>query len=152
MLAKAAGDTLLVLNTPSHLAGTEKVVFHRHALDSFLFLWERISLTPADRLAAGSVVSSSPIPTKMPVANGDVASNGTRINRNVEKLDYRKALEILESEYETKDGLDIQTLLNSTKNGALTYNDFLVLPGYIGMMLRSPFWCAPDGSRRFRRC
>ena len=47
-------------------------------------------------------------------------------------LDYTKALEILEKEYPKKDGLDVYTLLDSTKNGALTYNDFLVMPGYIG--------------------
>ena len=35
-------------------------------------------------------------------------------------------------EYPEKDGLDVYTLLDSTKNGALTYNDFLVMPGYIG--------------------
>ena len=68
----------------------------------------------------------------MPIANGDVAADGAPINRNIEKLDYRRALEVLESEYDSRDGLDIQTLLDSTKNGALTYNDFLILPGYIG--------------------
>jgi IMP dehydrogenase len=35
-------------------------------------------------------------------------------------------------EYPEKDGLDVYTLLDSTKNGALTYNDFLIMPGYIG--------------------
>ncbi|KIX08184.1 inosine-5'-monophosphate dehydrogenase [Rhinocladiella mackenziei CBS 650.93] len=68
----------------------------------------------------------------MPLTNGDVASNGTTLNRKIEKLDYRKAREVLETEYESRDGLDVQTLLDSTKNGALTYNDFLILPGYIG--------------------
>lgn len=47
--------------------------------------------------------------------------------------DYTKALEILERDYPTRDGLDIDTLLDSDKHGALTYNDFLILPGYIGM-------------------
>ena len=66
----------------------------------------------------------------MPIANGDVA-NGAPISRKIEVLDYRKATQVLES-YESRDGLDIHSLLNSKENGALTYNDFLVLPGYIG--------------------
>jgi IMP dehydrogenase len=68
----------------------------------------------------------------MPIANGDAKLEGVPLNRNTEVLDYRKALEVLESDYSSKDGLDVHTLLNSSKNGALTYNDFLVLPGYIG--------------------
>ncbi|EXJ76863.1 inosine-5'-monophosphate dehydrogenase [Capronia epimyces CBS 606.96] len=69
----------------------------------------------------------------MPIANGDVAGNGLSVHGNVEKLDYRKAVEVLKSEYQSqKDGLDVHTLLDSAKNGALTYNDFLILPGYIG--------------------
>ncbi|EKD18475.1 inosine 5-monophosphate dehydrogenase [Drepanopeziza brunnea f. sp. 'multigermtubi' MB_m1] len=46
-------------------------------------------------------------------------------------LDHTKALEILEN-YPESDGLDIQSLLDSKKHGGLTYNDFLILPGYIG--------------------
>ncbi|KAI9047598.1 hypothetical protein LZ554_008311 [Drepanopeziza brunnea f. sp. 'monogermtubi'] len=46
-------------------------------------------------------------------------------------LDHTKALEILEN-YPERDGLDIQSLLDSKKHGGLTYNDFLILPGYIG--------------------
>lgn len=46
--------------------------------------------------------------------------------------DYSKALEVLEKDYPTRDGLDIDTLLDSDKHGALTYNDFLILPGHIG--------------------
>ena len=67
----------------------------------------------------------------MPLANGD-ATDGTRLSSRGETLDYRKALQVLESDYETRDGLDIKSLLDSKENGALTYNDFLVLPGYIG--------------------
>ncbi|KAH7403221.1 IMP dehydrogenase/GMP reductase [Cadophora sp. MPI-SDFR-AT-0126] len=48
-----------------------------------------------------------------------------------EILDHTKALEVLK-EYEERDGLDIESLLDSKKHGGLTYNDFLVLPGYIG--------------------
>jgi IMP dehydrogenase len=46
-------------------------------------------------------------------------------------LDPAKALDVL-SQYEARDGLDINELLDSRKHGGLTYNDFLVLPGYIG--------------------
>ncbi|KAK5405284.1 inosine-5'-monophosphate dehydrogenase [Exophiala xenobiotica] len=67
----------------------------------------------------------------MPIANGDSASNGVPLNRNLEKQDWRKAVELLK-EYESLDGLDVHTLIDSKENGALTYNDFLVLPGYIG--------------------
>lgn len=46
--------------------------------------------------------------------------------------DFSKALEVLDKDYPTRDGLDIDTLLDSDKHGALTYNDFLILPGHIG--------------------
>ena len=46
-------------------------------------------------------------------------------------MDHAKAIEALK-EYEERDGLDIRSLLDSKKHGGLTYNDFLVLPGYIG--------------------
>jgi IMP dehydrogenase len=46
--------------------------------------------------------------------------------------DYTKALEVLENDYPTRDGLDVDALLDSEKHGALTYNDFLILPGYVG--------------------
>ncbi|KAG4434063.1 hypothetical protein IFR05_010452 [Cadophora sp. M221] len=46
-------------------------------------------------------------------------------------LHHTKALEVLK-QYEERDGLDIESLLDSKKHGGLTYNDFLVLPGYIG--------------------
>ena len=68
----------------------------------------------------------------MPIINGDANGSTAPLLRGRQPLDYTKALEILEKEYSERDGLDIQTLLDSTKNGALTYNDFLVLPGYIG--------------------
>ena len=69
-------------------------------------------------------------------ANGDV-SNGHSAHpvlSNGKLLDYTRALEVLESEYSGADGLDVQSLMSSKDNGGLTYNDFLVLPGYIGMM------------------
>ncbi|OJJ86958.1 putative IMP dehydrogenase [Aspergillus glaucus CBS 516.65] len=46
--------------------------------------------------------------------------------------DYSKALDVLEKDYPTRDGLDVDTLLDSDKHGALTYNDFLILPGHVG--------------------
>ena len=67
----------------------------------------------------------------MPVLNGD-AVTGTPLLRGKEILDYKTALNVLERDYESRDGLDVHTLLDSKENGALTYNDFLVLPGYIG--------------------
>ncbi|CAL3972319.1 hypothetical protein PZA11_004533 [Diplocarpon coronariae] len=45
---------------------------------------------------------------------------------------YSEAFKVLSEEYEERDGLDIESLLDSKKHGGLTYNDFLVLPGYIG--------------------
>merc|ERR1711939_192998 len=71
------------------------------------------------------------IPSNMPIANGDSVSNGVPLNRNLKKQDWRQAEELLK-EYESLDGLDVHTLIDSKENGALTYNDFLVLPGYIG--------------------
>lgn len=35
------------------------------------------------------------------------------------------------TKYEHSDGLSMNELIDSRKNGGLTYNDFLVLPGYI---------------------
>jgi IMP dehydrogenase len=64
----------------------------------------------------------------MPISNGD-AAHGSAMKAEIE--DYTKALEVLET-YTTRDGLDVDTLIDSDKHGALTYNDFLVLPGYIG--------------------
>jgi IMP dehydrogenase len=66
----------------------------------------------------------------MTITNGDAQGF---FHAKGEIQDYTKALEILERDYPTRDGLDIDTLLDSDKHGALTYNDFLVLPGYIGM-------------------
>ncbi|KAF1810754.1 inosine-5'-monophosphate dehydrogenase [Eremomyces bilateralis CBS 781.70] len=47
-------------------------------------------------------------------------------------LDHTKAMEILQKDYAGKDGLDAETLVDSKLHGGLTYNDFLILPGYIG--------------------
>ena len=70
----------------------------------------------------------------MPISNGDAL---VEPSMKAEITDYTKALEVLEKDYTVRDGLDIDTLLDSDKHGALTYNDFLVLPGYIGAMISS---------------
>ncbi|KZZ92123.1 inosine-5'-monophosphate dehydrogenase IMD2 [Moelleriella libera RCEF 2490] len=46
-------------------------------------------------------------------------------------LDHATALDVL-NEYKSRDGLDVQELMDTTKHGGLTYNDFLLMPGYIG--------------------
>lgn len=78
----------------------------------------------------------------MPHTNGDSKSGNAYFAPPQDLLDSRKALEVLK-EYEERDGLDIKSLLDSKKHGGLTYNDFLVLPGYIGfaaseVILESP--------------
>lgn len=69
----------------------------------------------------------------MPISNGDAANSAVHsLGRKPEFSDYTKALEVLKNDYADGDGLHIKDLLDSNKRGALTYNDFLVLPGYIG--------------------
>lgn len=68
----------------------------------------------------------------MPLTNGDATGSTAALFPHQETLDFRKALEVLEAEYPSRDGLDIKQLIDSQKHGGLTYNDFLVLPGYIG--------------------
>ncbi|KFH43491.1 Inosine-5'-monophosphate dehydrogenase-like protein [Hapsidospora chrysogenum ATCC 11550] len=53
------------------------------------------------------------------------------LNGVAKVLDHTKALEVL-NEYKMSDGLDLHELMDTTKHGGLTYNDFLLLPGYIG--------------------
>ena len=64
---------------------------------------------------------------QMTIQNGDAM-----IDTTANALDYTKALEVLKNEYQERDGIDVRTLIDSKKNGGLTYNDFLMLPGYIG--------------------
>ena len=64
--------------------------------------------------------------------NGDVPNGYHAKSTSSTLLDPTRALEYVESEYNEGDGLDVQTLMNSKTNGGLTYNDFLVLPGFIG--------------------
>lgn len=65
----------------------------------------------------------------MPHTNGIAAPASSFFPKSV--LPFADAVKALE-EYEERDGLDIKSLLDSKKHGGLTYNDFLVLPGYIG--------------------
>ena len=65
----------------------------------------------------------------MPISNGDAMTNTA-----IDALDYTKALEDLKNEYPERDGIDVKTLIDSKKNGGLTYYDFLMLPVYIGTL------------------
>ena len=69
----------------------------------------------------------------MPIANGDSMAGQVPVLHKEKILDFKSAQDVLLKEYPERDGIDIQTLLDSKTNGGLTYNDFLVLPGYIGM-------------------
>ncbi|KAI0473600.1 IMP dehydrogenase [Xylariaceae sp. FL0804] len=73
----------------------------------------------------------------MPATNGHVAANGQS-----EPLDYRKVHEVL-AQYKSRDGLSAEEMVEAKKFDGLTYNDFLLLPGYIGfpasdVVLESP--------------
>lgn len=71
----------------------------------------------------------------MPLTNGDKCTGTLELLPEQQLLDHSKALEVLEQESSNVDGLDAKTLLDSRINGGLTYNDFLVLPGYIGTLV-----------------
>lgn len=45
-------------------------------------------------------------------------------------LDPAQALDVLNA-YKRRDGLSVEELLDEQWSGGLTYNDFLILPGYI---------------------
>lgn len=68
----------------------------------------------------------------MPRINGHVDSSAAASHRGGNVLAYTTALDVLKEEYPQQDGIDVQTLLDSKRNGGLAYNDFLMLPGYIG--------------------
>lgn len=76
----------------------------------------------------------------MPLTNGDIATSSVRLAPGGKVLDYTKALELFNAENADRDGLDAQTLLDSRNNGGLTYNDFLILPGYIGTFADDVIW------------
>ncbi|KAK5634910.1 hypothetical protein RRF57_010622 [Xylaria bambusicola] len=63
----------------------------------------------------------------MPATNGQAPV----VNGKSDFLDHTKAIELLK-EYESYDGLSLHELMDTKTRGGLTYNDFLVLPGYIG--------------------
>lgn len=71
----------------------------------------------------------------MSLTNGDVISGRSALLDDLKMLDYTKAEDILKELHPERDGLSAAMLLDSAKNGGLTYNDFLVLPGYIGPYL-----------------
>lgn len=81
----------------------------------------------------------------MPHTNGD-AKESSFFGLAKDIQHYSKALEAL-NEYEERDGLDITALLDSKKHGGLTYNDFLVLPGYIGFAASEVVLDAPVTKR-----
>lgn len=66
----------------------------------------------------------------MPILNGDSMQQIPILHKE-KILDFTSALDVLK-QYPERDGIDVQTLLDSKNNGGLTYNDFLILPGYIG--------------------
>ena len=68
----------------------------------------------------------------MPLVNGDTMSRLAPVLPDTEPLDFSTALEVLRTEYPERDGIDVKTLIDSKRHGGLTYNDFLILPGYIG--------------------
>ncbi len=70
----------------------------------------------------------------MPLTNGDVVSGQAALIGDIEVLAHTKAEDVLKELHPERDGLDATTLLDSTRHGGLAYNDFLVLPGYIGQL------------------
>ena len=76
----------------------------------------------------------------MPILNGDAMAPSFE-----NALDFTTALDVLKNEYPERDGIDVKTLIDSAKNGGLTYNDFLMLPGYIGKSISQSDW-APSWS------
>ena len=71
----------------------------------------------------------------MTLSNGDLGTSTTQLMPGESALDCTTALDVLNGE--EQDGIAARTLLDSKSNGGLTYNDFLILPGYIGTM---PAW------------
>ncbi|KAK4907639.1 hypothetical protein LTR28_000434 [Elasticomyces elasticus] len=67
----------------------------------------------------------------MPILNGDSMEGSAPVLEKAKILDWSTAVDVLHENYPERDGIDVKTLLDSKINGGLTYNDFLVLPGYI---------------------
>ncbi|KAH9828072.1 Inosine-5'-monophosphate dehydrogenase [Teratosphaeria destructans] len=62
-------------------------------------------------------------------STNDFANGGHHDDEATE--DSANALQVL-TRYKSKDGIDVHQLLNEEQTGGLTYNDFLILPGFIG--------------------
>ena len=58
-------------------------------------------------------------------------SNGSHVNGTSKFRDFQNAVDDLKA-FDSRDGLGIQDLMDAKAHGGLTYNDFLLLPGYIG--------------------
>ena len=56
--------------------------------------------------------------------------NGTSLHSSFDLLDYKRANELLRDKF-SPDGLSAEELMDSKVHGGLTYNDFLILPGFI---------------------
>ncbi|CAD6906015.1 unnamed protein product [Tilletia controversa] len=65
-----------------------------------------------------------------PAPIADASSSTAAMSHTGPYLDPSQALEHLKT-YDTPDGLSVQDLMSSAKHGGLTYNDLLILPGYI---------------------
>ena len=68
----------------------------------------------------------------MPLTNGDAGASTAHLLSGEDVIEFSRAIDVLKEEHSNQDGIDAKTLLDSNRNGGLTYNDFLVLPGYIG--------------------
>jgi IMP dehydrogenase len=99
-------------------------------------------------------MSSIPSTPQNAVVNG----NGVAHAKPASILSHESALDILKTYYSHPDGLSVSELMDSTKNGGLTYNDFLLLPGKIdfpahvvstesritrNVVLKTPFMSSP---------
>ena len=73
----------------------------------------------------------------MPLTNGDVSASPVRLLPGTGTKDFLSAVDFLKDGDLGRDGLDAKSLLDSHKNGGLAYNDFLILPGYIGIQCTS---------------
>lgn len=71
----------------------------------------------------------------MTLTNGDAPGGSSQLLPEQSVLDHTKALDVLREGDRVPDGLDAESLLDSRTHGGLTYNDFLVLPGYIGIAM-----------------
>ena len=112
--------------------GTESAPSRRRARHHTQPPQDRVALNfPSSLRAKGVRLDPLPDDITMPLVNGDSIEVSVL---HGQALDYTQALEVLH-EYPDKDGVDVRTLLDSKTHGGLTYNDFLVLPGYIGRWL-----------------